>query len=233
MTALPTAPGPATSPAARPGPATAGSRRRSRRVLAAIAAAAVVVAAAATLAARYQPIGYGGLFNNAGLFPGMPPGHGIHAVSNPGGFSQDIYIPPQHGPFSLLASLRNNGPYPVTIESVSLPPGGPVLAAPIRYSTPGMGGSSQIPPPVSRVLHDVRLGPGQTMFLGFLVRTSPCAQRHYWMRVPSFSVRVGFGPFTRTVPIAWGTGGDSLLLHVPAGHPGQPGIFCLPHTTQP
>ncbi len=231
MTALPTAPGPAANTAAHPGPATAGSRHRRRRVLTAIAVAVAVVAVAATLAARYQPIAYGGLSNSAELFPGLPPGHGIHAVNNLGGFSQDIYLPPQRGPFSLLASLRNNGPYPITIESVSLPAGGPVLAAPVRYSTPGMGGSSQIPPPVSRILHDVRLGPGQTMFLGFPVRTSPCAQRRYWMRVPSFNVRVGFGPFTRTVAIPWGTGGDSLLLHAPAGHPGMPGTFCLPRTT--
>ncbi len=233
MTALPTAPGAAANTAAHPGPATAGSRHRRRRVLTAIAVAVAVVAVAATLAARYQPITYGGLSNSAELFPGLPPGHGIHAVNNLGGFSEDVYIPPQRSAFSLLASLRNNGPYPVTVESVSLPDGGPVLAAPVRYATPGMGGSNQIPPPLSRILHDVRLGPGQTMFLGFLVRTWPCAQRGTWMRVPSFYVRIGFGPFTGTVPLPWGAEGDSLILHEPGGHPGQPGTFCLPHTTLP
>ncbi|MDA8322766.1 MAG: hypothetical protein M0030_23595 [Actinomycetota bacterium] len=233
MTALPTAPGPATGIGARPGPATATPRRRRRLPAAAAGIVLVTIAIAAMLASRYQPIAYGGLFNSAELFPGLPPGHGIRAVNNLGGFSRDIYIPPQRGPFSLLAALRNDGPYPITIESVSLPAGGPVLAAPVRYSTPGMDGTSEIPPPVSRVLHAVRLGPGQTMFLGFLVRTSPCAQRNYWMRVPSFSVRIGFGPFTRTVPIPWGTGGTSLLLHEPGGHPGQPGTFCLPRAAQP
>jgi hypothetical protein len=56
------------------------------------------------------------------------------------------------GAFSLFADVLTTGSYPVVIESVSLPRGGPVLARPVRHATEEMGGSIQIPPPVWRVL---------------------------------------------------------------------------------
>jgi hypothetical protein len=75
----------------------------------------------AVLAGSYQPLTYGESENSAMAFPGLPTGQGIHPVNNMGGFSEDFYLPPQRGTFSLFASLGNYGTYPITIESVSLP----------------------------------------------------------------------------------------------------------------
>jgi len=187
--------------------------------------------AVSVLAATYQPLSFGGTGNSAELFPGLPAGQGIHPVNTVGGLHEDFYIPPQRGTFSLFVDIYNGGSYAVTIESVSLPSGGPVtLAGPVRYSTPGMGGSDMIPPPISRVLHIVVLRPGQDLFLGFPVRTWPCAQQYGWASEPSFNVKMRFALFTRTVAMPWGSLGDSLVMHAPVGRPGDSGIFCLPHT---
>jgi hypothetical protein len=211
--------------------------RRRWRVRWLVAGSAVLVALAllipGLLAARYQPISYGSVGNSAELFPGLPGGQGIHPVNDLGGFHEDIYLPPQRGVFSLFADIANNGSYPITIESVALPQGGPILAGPVRYSTPGMGGSNEIPPPTSRMLHDVVLLPGHEMYLGFPVRTWPCASRDIWTGLQSFNVRVRFALFTRTVAVPWGDRGDSLIMHEPGGRPGDPDTFCLPHTVLP
>ncbi len=87
-----------------------------------------------------------------GAFPGLPTGTGIHPVSNLGGFSEDFYVPPQRGTYSLFASIINNGPQTVTIETVWLAVAGTsswplTLTAPVRYSRAGWDGSSQLPPP--------------------------------------------------------------------------------------
>jgi hypothetical protein len=196
--------------------------------------AASALIAVSVLAANYQPLSIGGNGSTAELFPGLPAGQGIHMVNTVGGIHQDFYIPPQRGTFSLLVDITNNGSYAVTIESVSLPAGGPVtLAGPVRYSTPGMGGSNEIPPPVSRVLRDVVLRPGQDLFLGFPVRTWPCAQQYEWTSEPSFNVTMRFALFTRTVAMPWGSLDSSLVMHAPAGRPGDAGTFCLPHTALP
>ena len=111
---------------------------------------------------------------------------------------------------------------------------GPVtLAAPVRYSTPGMRGSNIIPPPVSRVLHNVVLRPGQDLYLGFPARTWPCWQQYSWGSEPSFYVKMRFAIFTRTVAMPWDSLGDSLVMHAPFGRPGDAGIVCLPHTVLP
>ena len=92
-----------------------------------VAAALVIVA---VLANTYQPLTLGGLGNSAELYPGLPAGVGIHYVNNFGGVSEDIYIPPQRGTFSLFVDIYNNGTYAVTIQSVTVPqpltPAGPV-----------------------------------------------------------------------------------------------------------
>jgi hypothetical protein len=218
------------SPASRPD-------RRPARLRWWLAGSVVVVAVALIIlgvrAARYQPLSYGSVGNSAEQFPGLPGGQGIHAVNNLGGFHEDIYIPPQRGTFSLFGDIANNGTFPVTIKSVSLPPGGPVLAGPVRYSTPGMGGSNEIPPPVSRVLHDVVLKPGQEMYVGLPVRTWPCAQTDIWTGIQSFFVTMKFALFTRSVALPWGHLGDSLIMHEPGGRPGGQDTFCLPHTVLP
>ena len=71
------------------------------------------------------------------------------------------------------------------------------------------------------------------MFLGFPVRTWPCAQQYGWASEPSFNVRMRFALFTRTVAMPWGGLADSLVMHAPGGRPGDAGIVCLPHTTLP
>src|SRR5215469_10649011 len=180
--------------------------------------AASALVAVSVLAATYQPLSFGNTENTAELYPGLPAGQGIHAVNTVGGLHEDFYIPPQRGTFSLFADITNSGSYAVTIESVSLPTGGPVtLAGPVRYSTPGMGGSIMIPPPISRVLHNVVLRPGHDLFLGFPVRTWPCTQQYGWASESSFTVKMRFAMFTRTVAMPWGSLGDSLVMHSPGG----------------
>lgn len=196
--------------------------------------AASTLITVSVLAGTYQPLSFGGVGNSAELYPGLPAGPGIQAVNTVGGLHEDFYIPPQRGTFSLFADVTNNGSYAVTIESVSLPAGGPVtLAGPVRYSTPGMGGSIMIPPPTSRVLHNLVLLPDHDLFLGFPVRTWPCAQQYTWVSEPSFIVKMRFALFTHTFAMPWGSLGGSLVMHEPGGRPGDAGIFCLPHAVLP
>ncbi len=176
---------------------------------------------------------YGSTGNSAEWYPGLPPGRGIHLVNNVGGFHEDIYIPPQRGVFSLFVDVRNNGSFPVTIESLTVPTPGLYLAGPVRYSTLGMGGSNQIPPPTSRVLHEFVLRPGQEIFVGLPVRTWPCAETNEWSEVTSFNVKMRYLWLTRTVALPWGPLTDSLIMHAPFGRPGESGTFCLPHTVLP
>jgi len=199
-----------------------------------VAVAAFVVAEVLGTRAAPISISYGNTGNSAELYPGIHPGRGIHPVNDFGGFHEDIYIPPQNGTFSLFAAVANNGTGPVTVESVSLPADSPIsLAAPVRYSTPGMGGSNQIPPPTSRVLHDVVLRPGQEMFVGFPVRMWPCAQKDVWTGISTFLVHVRNAQVTRTVAVPWGNLGDALIVHAPGGRPGQPDTVCAPHAVLP
>lgn len=198
----------------------------------ALVGAAVVILAVA--ASRYQPVGFGDTGNSLELFPGLPAGQGIHPVNDLGGFHEDMYIPPQRQIFSLFTSITNNGTHPVTISSARLPEETSLsLAAPVRYSVPGMGGSDEIPPPKSRVLHEVVLSPGQELFLGFPARTQwPCARTDGWESISDFDVTVGYAMFSHTVPIPWGSQGDSLLVRAPGGRPGQKDVICAPGTTR-
>ncbi len=188
-----------------------------------LVAALVVVA---TLAGAYQPLALGGTGNSAELYPGLPAGVGIHPVNNFGGVGEDIYIPPQRGTFSLFVDLYNSGTYAVTIQSVTVPQ--PLTpAGSVRYSRPPGGDGAVIPPPTSRVLRDVRLGPGQEIYVGIPVRTWPCTQIHSAaLTLPSFYVTERFALFTRTVALPWGQQGDRLILYPPVGRPGESGISC-------
>jgi hypothetical protein len=216
----------------------AGKRRwLARRVLWAAGGLALLAIAGlitiAIAAAHYQPLSYGDTENTAELYPGMPAGQGIHLVNTVGHLHEDFYIPPQRGTFSLFVDVHNNGSHAVTIESVTVPASGLRLAAPVRYSFPEMGGSGVFPPPHPRLLHDFVLRPGGQMFIGLQVRTSPCARRGYWQALPSFSVKMRFLGFTRSVALPWGMEGDSLIMQQPGGRPGAPGVICLPHTVLP
>ena len=225
-------------PPSGPGPAEprrpAWRRRTWRWALLAVALLGAAVVILAIAASRYQPVGFGDTGNSLELFPGLPAGQGIHPVNDLGGFHEDMYIPPQRHVFSLFASIMNNGTHAVTISSVRLPEGTPLVpAGPVRYSMPGMGGSDQIPPPRSRVLHEVVLRPGQELFLGFPARTQwPCARTDGWESISDFDVTVGYAMFSHTVAIPWGSQGDSLLVRAPGGRPGQKDVICAPGTTR-
>ncbi len=205
-------------PPSGPGPAEprrpAWRRRTWRWALLAVALLGAAVVILAIAASRYQPVGFGDTGNSLELFPGLPAGQGIHPVNDLGGFHEDMYIPPQRHVFSLFASIMNNGTHAVTISSVRLPEGTPLVpAGPVRYSMPGMGGSDQIPPPRSRVLHEVVLRPGQELFLGFPARTQwPCARTDGWESISDFDVTVGYAMFSHTVAIPWGSQGDIIRI---------------------
>ncbi len=205
-------------------------RRWLVRALLAAGLACVVLAVLAAVASRYQPVGNGEDLSFA--FPGMPAGQGFRVVNNLGGFHQDDYVPPQRGTFALVATITNDGSRPVTIVRAAAPQGsGLWLAGAIRYSTPGMGGSRQIPPPVSRVLHNVVLAPGQEMFIGFPMQMWPCTGGG-WQGIPTFTVKTRYLVFTHTVDLPWFLFDDSVLMRLPGGKPGQKGVTCAPGTTR-
>lgn len=198
--------------------------------LLAVGLASVALAVLAAVASRYQPIGNGEDLSFA--FPGLPAGKGFRVVNNLGGFHQDVYVPPQRGTFALVATIMNSGTHPVTIVSASPPQGsGLWLAGAIRYSTPGMDGSNQIPPPTSRVLRNVELAPGQEIFIGFPMRMWPCAPLGRWQGIPTFTVMTRYLFFTHTVDLPWFIFGDSVLMRLPGGKPGQKGVTCALGTT--
>ena len=199
----------------------------------AVGPAFVAVAILAAVASRYQPIAFGDTSSTVLYFWGMPTGKGVRPVNDMGGFHQDIYIPPQRGTFSLSATIANNGSHPVTIVSASLGAiSGLALSGPVRYSMPGMDGSDVIPPPVSRLLRDVVLAPGHEMFIGFPVKMWPCATIGSWQAVPDFTVTTRYLIFRHSVSVPWGMEGDSLIMRLPGGQPGQQGVICAPGTTR-
>lgn len=108
-----------------PGPRRPGRPGRRWWLLAAGGVLLAGLAVLAVLSATYQPIAYGSVGNTEEAFSGLPTGHGIHAVNDFGWLSEDIFIPPQRGTFSLFADIANNGTFPITIESAWLAPGGP------------------------------------------------------------------------------------------------------------
>ena len=85
-----------------------------------------------------------------------------------------------------------------------------------------------MPPLTSHVLHDVRLGPGQEIYVGIPVRTWPCTQTDsFATALPSFYVTERFAFFTHTAALPWGLQGDRLILYPLVGHAGEPGISCV------
>jgi hypothetical protein len=210
--------------------AAAASRRWRFRWAWLLAAGVIALAVLGVLlgkAAVYQPIGWGGV---EGRFPGMAPGVGIQAVNNFALLGEDYYVPPQRGVFSFGASIVNNGSQPVTIEAVTPYPSRgsgwyPIwLAGPVRYTT-DMGRPGT---PRAYILHNLRLGPGQGIFIGIPLRTRPCGQTDVWMTIPAFYVKERFLFFTHTVAIPWSMTGAKLIMREPGGAPGQPHTICAP-----
>jgi hypothetical protein len=193
--------------------------------------ACVTLTVLAVIASRYQPVIYGSTWGPS--FPGIPAAKGIRLVNTFGELHEDLYIPPQRGTFGLFGDITNNGTHPVTIVSVRVPSGGPLVpAGPVRYSTPAMGSAGgPIPPSVSRVLHNVVLQPGQEMFLGFPIWMWPCTRKQGWESLDSFRVKIKYMMFTHTVSVPWGMHDDSLIIRGPGGKPGQKGVTCAPGTT--
>jgi hypothetical protein len=221
----PAPPGDNGSPvAARPGP-----RHRGRWLLfgfcALITVAAVVLA---VLAVTYQPVQFGNEYG--GDYPGLPGGH-LQVVNHFGEDAGQVYALPQLGVFTLVESLANEGPEPVTIEAVSIlspqqqadaaagSPAFPVTpAGAVRWrlqdSTFGLIGPFSGNSVVGR-----SLAPGQPIVVAIPVRQSGrCYDPGGWMQISNFYVQERFGPFVQwvAVPLAL-----PLLMHTPSD-PGNP-----------
>jgi len=111
----------------------------------------------------------------------------------------------------------------VIIEAVTLQRGGPLWAVgPARYAW-----QTQLQPMTKpHLLRQVRLGPHQHVLVGLPVRTWSCASKYGWASVPFVYVTEKFGPFTHTVPLAWGPQNDELVLHLADGPHGGPDPIC-------
>jgi hypothetical protein len=188
-----------------------------------VLAAAVVLT---MLAATYQPIVYGPDSGLGGV-PGLPAAKGWRWVNDFGGFTADLYVPPQPGTFPITVSIVNNGTYAVTIESVTLlkvagtywplTPTGPA-----RYYFVQAGPGQ---PPV-HILRNVTLGPGQTMEVAIPVRTVRCGHTAGWARLDSFLVTERFLFFRHTVALPFSQQGAHLIVNRPAPHSSGPGAVC-------
>ena len=198
-------------------------RRRALIAVGALLAAAVVVLA--VLAGTYQPVQFGG---ETGLrFTGLPTATGSKFVNTFGGQQGDWYIPQQSGPFTMVMSISNMGPEPVTIEAVSmlspqdeadqaqghslfpLTPAGRPLWLPMNYRL-GQAGK-----PVA----GLSLAHGDDIVVGIPLRMNGiCYDAGSFARLDVFYVKVRFGFFTHWVAIPFGT---DLLMHVPSDPGGR------------
>ncbi|MGN6793333.1 MAG: hypothetical protein ACTHJW_13205 [Streptosporangiaceae bacterium] len=161
-------------------------------------------------------------------YPGLPAGHGIHTVNTFGGIREDHYIPPQRGTFYLFADIMNGGSRPVIVENVFMPYGSALRSAGrALYSRPYTGNGAIGSPQSSRVVHDVKLGPGDEILVAIPVRSWRCGERDSWASVPFFYVKYRFLFFHHIAALPWGMRHDMLIMHAPFGKPGQPGVFCV------
>jgi hypothetical protein len=228
MAVTETTPGPpwdnASPVAVRPGP-----RHRGRWLLFGtcilLTAAAVILT---VLAGTYQPVQFGNEYG--GDYPGLPAGH-LQVVNNFGEDAGQVYALPQAGVFTLVESLANDGPEPVTIVAVSIlspqqqafaaagTPAFPVTpAGAVRWrlqdSTFGLAG-----PFSGNSVAGRSLVPGQPIVVAIPLRQSGrCYDPSGWMQIDAFYVEERFGPFTHWVAVPLML---PLLLHTPSD-PGNP-----------
>ena len=221
----PAPPGSNGSPvAARPGP-----RHRGRWLLfgfcALLTTAAVILA---VLAGTYQPVQFGN--ESGGAYPGMPAGH-LQFVNQFGMDTGQVYAPPQAGVFTLVESLANDGPEPVTIEAVTIlspqqqadaadgSPAFPVIpAGAVRWRLADSG-FGQTGPVSGNSVAGYRLAPGQPIVVAIPVRQSGrCYDPNGWEQIDAFYVKERFGPFTQWVAVPMAL---PLLLHN-SSDPGNP-----------
>jgi hypothetical protein len=201
-----------------PGAEGALIRRRGpwRRWLVAAVSLVPVVAVAVLwpLAATYQPIQFGGLSSygagRAGDFPGAPAGAG-QRVNDFGAQQGEIYVAPRSGAFTIVESIINTGPKPVTIEAVSaLAPGRQaVLPWPLTSAGPVQWAlTEQLNPPLPR-----SVAPQEDITLAIPVRFSySCYDKGGWTGTGYFYVEERFGPFTHWVKVPYGV---PYLFHEP------------------
>ncbi|HEX9034270.1 MAG TPA: hypothetical protein VF834_20695 [Streptosporangiaceae bacterium] len=229
-----TAPPRSTDPVPVP---SAGGRNWRRHI--AVATAVVLAAALVTagiLSVRYQPIGFGGGIG----YPAGP--HLVSSqVNQTGGMQGQHYLPPQPVAYgSFQVSLANDGPLPVTIESLSLlPPGMPASA--IRYGWPIQidGQPTYTPdfprlgprPLAPRSLAGVVLEPGEYIEVRIPFRTARCWSPHSVREISGVWVTTKWLLWTHHVAISWTSPNDrsqgAILSEEGYASPGAaPGLIC-------
>jgi len=185
-----------------------------------VAVAAIVVG---SLASAYQPLS---MWNEFGGFPGTHLPVGERMVNDFGGQTGELYIPHQRGTFVAMVSLRNYGPYAITIEAVAIRPpheGFPQALAP---AGPALYWTSRMTdlPDRGRPIAGFVLKPGDGIYVAAPVRTPRCYIPRAFQIVKYFYAEMRFGPFTKWVRIPLST---PLLLNLPA-EPPKPaqGVVC-------
>ena len=188
----------------------------------ALLAAGVLLLAAVialwTLAATYQPAGFGGLSGAAP--PGMPAASGMRTVNNFGVSPGELYVPPQYGAFTIGESIANTGPEPVTIEAVTMvapqqraiSSGWPLVpAGRVKWWIQGESGPDAAPPPRCSYtapcpLGSLSLAPNSPIVVDIPVRlTRGCyVKGGGFSEVTDFYVQEKFGPFTHWVAVPLG-----------------------------
>jgi hypothetical protein len=198
-------------------------RRQALVPLGALLAVAVTVLG--VLAGTYQPLEFGSQWG--GSFPGLPAGTGLRSVNTFAEQTGETYVPPQAGVFTVVESIYNNGPKPVTIEAVSIlspdmqaqaadgeSPWPVVPAGPVRWmfqiSYPHQASRDS-----GRSVAGVMLPPGQGLELGIPLRLasgSLCYVTGSWATIDTFYVKERFGPFTHWVTIQFP---QPVTMHAP------------------
>jgi hypothetical protein len=220
--------GPGSPPPGEPEPGSGRRRGRFRWwwLLPPAGLAVAVLAILTALAATYQPIAFGPE-SGLGSIPGVPVAKGWRWVNDFGGFSADLYVPPQQGTFAVTVSISNDGTHAVTIENVTLQkvagsywPFTPVGPARYNWVLPGVQ-----QPPV-HILRNISLGPGQTMEITIPVRTATCAHKRSFAKVDSFLVTERFLSFRHTVALPFSQDGGHLITNRPGPRSSRPGVIC-------
>jgi len=196
-------------------------RFRWRWLILPTALAVAVLIAFLAYGASYQPL------TSSGPSPvgqwgwhGLPAGV-VRTVNAVGGAHNDLYAPPQRGYFSIEVEIANDGPFAVTIESVTIPGSG-LLVGQVRSYTAFSYPRTQ---PTLRGIRDLVLPPRSAIHVGISLRTWACARHGAWVRIQGFTVTEESLGSTRSVVLPLDQQGDSLLIH-PGGRPGQQGVIC-------
>lgn len=155
-------------------------------------------------------------------------------------------MPPQAGVFTVMESIYNEGPEPVTIEAISIlspqnqayaaagePPWPVTPAGPVRW-TLQIEGLPQAGPASGRSVAGVTLPPGQGLTLGIPLRLSRggvCYTTGGWVSIDTFYVKERFGPFAHWVTVQFPR---PLTMHEPAAPGSEPAkdLTCPPGVTR-